>query len=519
MKKKTPLLLLLLLLLVTLPACGASESTQGKFGDTAAASQDNELDSKITELYAEEGSYQTTFGDELTYSYHVPQITASTADAVRLNTEIKETFGTKVAEALEAKSRGEDPIWLKVAWENHWDDQTLHLVLYNDNPGDNLDYAVYHFDFATGKILSNEEVLHKMGVTPEEALEAMRRTAVQTFDQAFVQSVPSSFAAECNQLRAQTLSPENLTITTAMFYPDGPDQITAILPIGSIAGAGWYYQTLSVPVKPSAAKPQVSSTSQCDFVKAVLEDDVTISFEKNPQAAWYETAESFRQAAGFQYDTPYTVENCYGDYTEIFTGVVGQDFFPYVFLLTQQGTVEYVNLFGGFADGILCNGGPLYGLGNIVRFESGQVTEPGGSGYQTVWAVDGEGTRHDVAEILYFIENGRSSGIAGNWETTVDQGEASCRLSLSLPEEDPVVFTQENLATGRVTTMTGSLTYIGMNEKGLLYAYTLYGEEGEHMGALALKPSLEALWVQLLSKDALWGDALKDSLTFTRIYN
>jgi hypothetical protein len=258
-------------------------------------------------------------------------------------------------------------------------------------------------------------------------------------------------------------------------------------------------------------------------VKAVLDDDVKIYFEKeNPQSEWYETAEYVRQVFGVQYNVPYTVENCYGEYTDIFVGVVGQDFFPYAFLLTQRGTVEYVNLFDGFIAGTLSNGGPVYGIGNIVGFESGTVVDEWGGGYQTVWAIDGQGEKHDMAQILYPVEFFRPFGVAGNWEASIKQGGATHQLYLSLPKEDyQVVFEDENLTTGEPIRRTGGCTYLGMNEDGLIYYFSLYGyEDDNRIGAVVLNPfSSETLHPQLISKEAFWGTGRGEEVTFSRIYN
>ena len=43
-------------------------------------------------------------------------------------------------------------------------------------------------------------------------------------------------------------------------------------------------------------------------------------------------------------------------------GSVGQGYFPYIFLLTSEGAVEYVNLLEGLTAGFLCDGGPLGGV-------------------------------------------------------------------------------------------------------------------------------------------------------------
>ena len=50
---------------------------------------------------------------------------------------------------------------------------------------------------------------------------------------------------------------------------------------------------------------------------------------------------------------------------------VGQDYAPYVFLLTEDGNVEYIDVISGAQCGTMANGGPLYGVNEIVKFEIG----------------------------------------------------------------------------------------------------------------------------------------------------
>lgn len=55
---------------------------------------------------------------------------------------------------------------------------------------------------------------------------------------------------------------------------------------------------------------------------------------------------------------------------------VGQDYAPYVFLLTEDGNVEYIDVISGAQCGTMANGGPLYGVNEIVKFEIGTAYDP-----------------------------------------------------------------------------------------------------------------------------------------------
>ena len=203
-------------------------------------------------------------------------------------------------------------------------------------------------------------------------------------------------AIDLAALRAWTVAEENFSLDLAMFCPNGDGTFTAFQPVASIAGgSGWYYEPVLVEPGPgdwADGGPQ----SEDAFVSAWLTDDgVSVSFSKS-QSRDFPDSETYRRAYGFAYDTEYPVAGCYGDYQDIFVGASGQDFCPYVFLLTTDGTVEYIDIFGGLWHGCLCSGGPLYGFRDIVGFESGVYEDGFGGGYETVYAVDKNGRKYVI---------------------------------------------------------------------------------------------------------------------------
>ena len=192
------------------------------------------------------------------------------------------------------------------------------------------------------------------------------------------------------------MAEENFSLDLARFCPNGDGTFTAFQPVASIAGGnGWYYEPVLVEPGPgdwADGGPQAEDA----FVSAWLTDDgVSVSFSKS-QSRDFPDSETYHRAYGFAYDTEYPVAGCYGDYQDIFVGASGQDFCPYVFLLTTEGTVEYIDIFGGLWHGCLCSGGPLYGFRDIVGFESGVYEDGFGGGYETVYAVDKNGRKYDM---------------------------------------------------------------------------------------------------------------------------
>ena len=52
---------------------------------------------------------------------------------------------------------------------------------------------------------------------------------------------------------------------------------------------------------------------------------------------WYELGDK----------TEFAVSGCYGDYIKMLMTSIGQDYAPYVFLLTENGNVEYIDVISG----------------------------------------------------------------------------------------------------------------------------------------------------------------------------
>ena len=204
----------------------------------------------------------------------------------------------------------------------------------------------------------------------------------------------ADFIASYAERRAWTLSDANIN-TQMRVYLAEDDILHVILPLGAFAGAEYYH----VDLVPDFSAPSCAEKEASDrFVHAALGTDGTlnVSFEQTADSAWY--AENFR----FDYETVYPVAGLYSDYTDVFIGSVGQGYFPYVFLLTSEGAVEYVNLLEGLTAGFLCCGGPLGGVGDIAAFESGEVEEDYGT-YQTVFAVDKNGEEINRNRLIALI--------------------------------------------------------------------------------------------------------------------
>lgn len=499
--------LLAALLLLSLAACGEKEP------DDTPSGYD---DSLISELYSEEGEYTDAENNTLSYRYHVPQIVSETAVAAALNAEIADKFGTLVQEQKSMMAGRVSLTCFSVTWKSYWNDSLLCLVLTSEMDGDMTDYAVYSYDFFGGKRLTSEDLLAREGLSTQEFVMAARRTAANYFDGLYRDALSGSmggadFVASYAERRAWTLSDENINAEMRLYLDGGA--LHMIVPVGSFAGAASYDADIAVDL---SARETVERTAQDSFVKARLSGgSLTVSFEKTADSSWY--AENFR----FDYGTAYPVAGLYSDYTDVFVGSVGQGYFPYVFLLTKEGAVEYVNLLEGLTAGFLCDGGPLGGVKDIVTFESGTVEEEYGT-YQTVFAVDVSGEKHDLSGPVSDADYTIPSEFLGEWTATVthdtaEQGSYDSDYILTLSDGGGLTVQDINSEVGLYFEYTGQLNYLGTNGEGMVFGYHLNERAGTvRYGAFTLLRGEDGLHVKSVAGENFFDAPSGRATVFSR---
>ena len=499
--------LLAALLLLSLAACGEKEP------DDTPSGYD---DSLISELYSEEGEYTDAENNTLSYRYHVPQIMSETAVAAALNAEIADKFGALVQEQKSMMAGRVSLTCFSVTWKSYWNDSLLCLVLTSEMDGDLTDYAVYSYDFFGGKRLTSEDLLAREGLSTQEFVMAARRTAANYFDGLYRDALSGSmggadFIASYAERRAWTLSDENINAEMRLYLDGGA--LHMIVPVGSFAGAASYDADIAVDL---SARETVERTAQDSFVKARLSGgSLTVSFEKTADSAWY--AENFR----FDYGTAYPVAGLYSDYTDVFVGSVGQGYFPYVFLLTKEGAVEYVNLLEGLTAGFLCDGGPLGGVGDIVSFESGEVEEDYGT-YQTVFAVDQNGRKHDLSGPVSDADYTVPSEFLGEWTAivthdTAEQGSYDSDYILTLSDGGGLTVQDINSEVGLYFEYTGQLNYLGTNGEGMVFGYHLNERAGTvRYGAFTLLRGEDGLHVKSVAGENFFDAPSGRATVFSR---
>lgn len=206
---------------------------------SCAAFADQTYRIPVCELYSVDGYYEDGAGNASRYSYHVPLIHASTADAKAINAEIAGRFGERV-EAQFANMEQGTSLWsLKTEWHSCWSGSQLFLVILSEMDGDCSDAAAYGYDFETGTRVTNEMILAQRGISEEAYLENLREKVTFMFDDAFV-PIPEGAETDLSHdsLLAETLG--WLDLEQPMFI-NRFGEIETIVKIAAPAGAGWYY--------------------------------------------------------------------------------------------------------------------------------------------------------------------------------------------------------------------------------------------------------------------------------------
>lgn len=462
---KRRILAALLAAMLLLGGCG------GKQNDAPARKADSDM-IIITENYAEDGHYTDSLDNSWTYSYHVPQLTADTAGARAINAAIDEKFGDPVRGALKDMQQALSLGCVSVSWKSYRYEDVLSLVVKAEADWEFTDYAVYLYDAGRGVQLTTAELLEKLGVAQETFLDGLRRSAAAAFDeQGYINTTEG---VQWVQERSWTVGAENVN-TEAMVYADETGKLMAVLPVGSMAGAAWYYKVLE-------AMPERGGETL-----TVEAGDVALTVGGESAQLRLEGVEE-----------TYTVGGAWSDYTAGVCATLGEDGCVYIFLLTAGGTVEYINVTGGLAGGALCLS-PLGGIGGVTALETDEEQ-------QTVLALDGEGKRYDLKSLVEAMTAEVPSALVGDWHMTLlhNSVEEDCWIELA---EDGAAVWQEGVpdsASCRV--LRGSARYLGMTAEGIVMYYEVTNEADENAvlrGTMAVRCDWDGNGLLQLGGDAL----------------
>ena len=429
-------------------------------------------DSRISTLYDERFTYTDPYGIEDTYFYQVPQIDDDTEGAKNINEMIGYRFGYLVERALDARSRNDFIDTSYIIWVSNWDGPLLSLQITSSDAMYNHDVGSYHYNFATGQELSNPEMLAHLGYTDDaKVMHALERAVAQHFDSYYGYIDPDQ-TAMLYMMRAQSLSNLDGLYSYYSLYPKYSHGFVATVPMYTPAGSGMYWTDVQVDPDKRQGSGQVLHGQDEWFTCDVSADGaVTVraltDYVTPDGAMTYQTMKEWYELGD---KTEFAVSGCYGDYIKMLMTSIGQDYAPYVFLLTENGNVEYIDVISGAQCGTMVNGGPLFGINGIVRFETGTAYDAEyGAEYTTVYGVSRDNEKFNLMEAVWNTAPLSIPSMVGSF-VSEDTG-----TWFEICEDQPNFYTGA-YTNGQMVPATwdSSISYLGMDDRGWICSVSLF---------------------------------------------
>lgn len=486
MKKKYAVLFSVFVLSITLLcACRGqteNEKTMSKepVHDTETASAGTEpipppagqKDIVIGEIYSEEGSAAVPDGPEFPYGYHVPQIEDNTPDAESINDEIAAIYGELAKNSMDCIRNMEIPDCSFVTYESFQNGNILCLVLKCTYFNGTFEaYGTYSYDTNKGVRLSNDDLLGTIGISREQYLYTVRCAAAKCYDDAFYSFLgeedADTLSGDYRLLRSRTLSEKNIT-PDLPFYLDRDGIFHTVAAIGCHTGTDWRYRILTPELETDT--DDMETDASLGYLTVTRRGRaVTLRFNETEENSGIPETDSY--TCDIPYNTEFSVNGLYDDYVRIFCAAVGASEQPYVFLLTEEGRVEYLDVMMCLQYGYFCSGGPLLGADDVKDF----TVDTDEDGLLCAYAVTGDGERIKLQELIIRSQRDMAGCFSGEWNYTIttddDTDEESVRLEVD--EEGNFDLIRYRADQNERLSSHGHLTYLGMTENGLVYAYSL----------------------------------------------
>ena len=429
-------------------------------------------DSRISTLYDERFTYTDPYGIEDTYFYQVPQIDDDTEGARNINEMIGYRFGYLVERALDARSRNDFIDTSYIIWVSNWDGPLLSLQITSSDAMYNHDVGSYHYNFATGQELSNPEMLAHLGYTDDaKVMHALERAVAQHFDTYYGYIDPDQ-TAMLYMMRAQSLSNLDGLYSYYSLYPKYSHGFVATVPMYTPAGSGMYWTDVQVDPDKRQGSGQILHGQDEWFTCDVSADGaVTVraltDYVTPDGAMTYQTMKEWYELGD---KTEFAVSGCYSDYIKMLMTSIGQDYAPYVFLLTENGNVEYIDVISGAQCGTMVNGGPLFGINGIVRFETGTAYDAEyGAEYATVYGVTRDNEKINLMEAVWNTAPLSIPNMVGSF-VSEETG-----TWFEICEDQPNFYTGAYTNGQRIpATWDSSISYLGMDDRGWICSVSLF---------------------------------------------
>ena len=353
-----------------LTGCGGAAAPAAPAGSGAAAQSTADTavqtaqKDRITEQFTLEKTIRDEYGITQKLTIHVPQLVCDSPDAAYLNEELAAMYAADFRQYEDSPEiEPQQDEWspeIYINWDAYWYGDCVSLVVFRYDGGTDPIYSQgWCFDFAAGHKLSVTELLMCMGLDPDAVQQQMLRQAMQTFDRHMAQGGYYEgllSGGNLASMRMNTLENNQLEDLCLLL----PEQNRLVLRGGcsSTAGSGWRPLKVELPLTPAAPAKTPVLTDTYGSVSVLLDGDTrTVTIKRTPETiAWAEEYDIRLDG-----DVTLPIRNAYHNYVDVCIGELGATFHPVVYLLTEDGFVEYVDVLRCLLYGqILLCADPIY---------------------------------------------------------------------------------------------------------------------------------------------------------------
>ena len=327
------------------PAAPAGSGTAAQStADTAVQTAQKD---RITEQFTLEKTIRDDYNITQKLNIHVPQLVCYSPDAAYINYELAAMYAAEFREYEDSpeiepqQDEGSPDTYIN--WDAYWYGDCVSLVVFRYDGGLDPGYSRgWCFDFATEKQVSVTEMLQRMGLDPDAVQQQMLREAMQTFDRDMAQGGYYEgllSGGNLASMRMNTLENNQLDDLCLLL----PEQDRLVLRGGcsSPAGSGWRQLDVEIPLTPAAPADTPVLTDTYGSASVQLDGDTrTVTIKRTPETiAWAEDYDIRLDG-----DVTLPIRNAYNNYVDVCIGELGASFHPVVYLLTEDGFVEYVDV-------------------------------------------------------------------------------------------------------------------------------------------------------------------------------
>ena len=364
---------------VVLTGCGgaAAPAAPASSGAASQSTADTAVQTAQKDRITEQFTLEKTIRNDHNITYrlniHVPQLVCDGPEAAYINYELAAMYAADFREYADSpeiepqQDEGRPDTYIN--WDAYWYGDCVSLVMFRYDGGSDPGYSRgWCFDFATEKQVSVTEMLQRMGLDPDAVQQQMLRGAMQTFDRHMAQGGYYEgllSGGNLASMRMNTLENNQLDDLCLLL----PEQDRLVLRGGcsSPAGSGWRQLDVEIPLQAADPQPQTVLTDTYGSASVQLEGTQgTITLRRTPETAAWDADYGIR----LEQDRTYPILGIYNEYVDVCIGEIGASFHPVVYLLTQDGVVEYVDVLHClmFGNALVCQD-PIYIANQGVALE------------------------------------------------------------------------------------------------------------------------------------------------------